>query len=89
MSVIKAKIQTVEEMYRLIWTAVANKRPISAIYKELPRLFCLIGWAATVWVNLACSAISTPARAKADWGRSGRRITGVALCSGNYAEWSY
>ena len=35
-----AEIQTVEDMYRLIWMAVANKRPISAIYKELPRLFC-------------------------------------------------
>jgi hypothetical protein len=30
----------VEEIYRLVWTAVANKRPISAIYKKLPRLFC-------------------------------------------------
>jgi hypothetical protein len=40
MSVVKAKIQTVEDMYRLIWTAVANKQPISAVYKELPRLFC-------------------------------------------------
>jgi hypothetical protein len=40
MSVVKAKIQTVEDMYRLIWTAVANKRPISAVYKERPRLFC-------------------------------------------------
>jgi hypothetical protein len=25
MSVVKAKIQTVEDMYRLIWTAIANK----------------------------------------------------------------
>ena len=40
MSVVKAKIQTVEDMYQLIWTAIANKRPISAIYKERPRLFC-------------------------------------------------
>ena len=40
MGVIKAKIQTVEEMYRLIWTAIKNKRPIRAIYKDLPRLFC-------------------------------------------------
>ena len=40
MSVVKAKIQTVEEIYRLVWTAVASKRPISAIYKKLPRLFC-------------------------------------------------
>jgi hypothetical protein len=40
MSVGKAKIQTVEDMYRLIWTAIAKKQPISAIDKELPRLFC-------------------------------------------------
>ena len=40
MGVVKAKIQTVENMYRVLWTAVANKQPISAIYKDLPRLFC-------------------------------------------------
>jgi hypothetical protein len=40
MSVVEAKIQTVEEMYRLIWTAIENRQPISAIYKERPRLFC-------------------------------------------------
>jgi hypothetical protein len=40
MGVVKAKIQTVEDIYRLIWTAVAGKRPISAVYKGLPRLFC-------------------------------------------------
>jgi hypothetical protein len=27
-------------MYRLNWTAIAKRQPISAIYKELPRLFC-------------------------------------------------
>jgi hypothetical protein len=40
MSVVEAKIQTVAEMYRLIWIAIANKQPIRAIYKDLPRLFC-------------------------------------------------
>ena len=40
MSVVEAKIQTMEDMYRLIWTAIANKQPISAIYKERYRLFC-------------------------------------------------
>ena len=40
MGVVRAKIQTVEEIYRLVWTAVASKRPISAMYKKLPRLFC-------------------------------------------------
>src|SRR5579883_530215 len=40
MSVVEAKIQTVEDMYRLIWTAIANKQPISAVYKDHYRLFC-------------------------------------------------
>jgi hypothetical protein len=40
MGVVEAKIQTVEEIYRLVWTAVASKRPIEAVYKDLPRLFC-------------------------------------------------
>ena len=40
MGVIEAKIQTVEDIYRLIWAAVARKQPVSAIYKDRPRLFC-------------------------------------------------
>jgi hypothetical protein len=40
MGVVEAKIQTVEDIYRLVWTAVASKQAISALYKDLPRLFC-------------------------------------------------
>jgi hypothetical protein len=40
MSVVEAKIQTVEDMHRLIWAAIANKQPISAVYKERYRLLC-------------------------------------------------
>ena len=40
MSIVEAKIQTVEDMYRLIWKAIANKQPVSGIYKDLTRLFC-------------------------------------------------
>ena len=40
MGVVEARIQTVEDIYRLVWAAVAGKRPIRAIYKSLPRLFC-------------------------------------------------
>jgi hypothetical protein len=40
MGVVEAKIQTVEDMDRLIWTAIANRQPISAIYKDRYRLFC-------------------------------------------------
>jgi hypothetical protein len=40
MGVVRAKIQTVEDIYRLLWTAVANKRPIEAIYDKRHRLFC-------------------------------------------------
>ena len=38
--VVPAKIQTVEEIYRLVWAAVASKRPIEASYHRRPRLFC-------------------------------------------------
>lgn len=40
MGVVQAKIQTVEEIYRLVWTAVASKRPIEARYHRRHRLFC-------------------------------------------------
>jgi hypothetical protein len=40
MRVVAAQIQTVEEIYRLVWTAVANKRGIEATYQGRLRLFC-------------------------------------------------
>ena len=40
MSVVEAKIQTIEDMYWLIWTAIEKRQPIKAVYKDLPRLFC-------------------------------------------------
>jgi hypothetical protein len=32
--------QPVEDVYRLIWTGVKHRRPISAVYDSLPRLLC-------------------------------------------------
>jgi|SRR4051812_27374093 hypothetical protein len=40
MAVVEAKIQTVEDIYRLVWTAIATKQPIGALYKDRPRFFC-------------------------------------------------
>jgi hypothetical protein len=40
MKVVQAQIQTVEEIYKLVWMAVANKKPIEAIYQGRSRLFC-------------------------------------------------
>jgi hypothetical protein len=40
MAVVRAKIQTVEDMYRLVRAAVASKRPIEATYHGRLRLFC-------------------------------------------------
>src|SRR5258708_14471177 len=40
MSVIQAKIQTVEDMYRLVRTAVVSKRPLRAIYHSRDRWVC-------------------------------------------------
>ena len=40
MIIVEAKIQTVKTCIDYIWTSIANKQPISAIYKERYRLFC-------------------------------------------------
>jgi hypothetical protein len=40
MSVVEAQIQTVEDVYRLIRTAVLNKRPVRAVYHGHERRFC-------------------------------------------------
>ena len=88
MSVVKAKIQTVEDMYRLIWTAVANQQPISAVYKELPRLFCphRLGRNRLGEPRVLCYQYG--GESESGLGRSGRRRIGVASCSRNCAEWN-
>jgi len=40
MGVVEAKIQTVEDIYRLVRTAVVSKRPIRALYHGRDRWFC-------------------------------------------------
>src|SRR3954467_9116236 len=40
MGTARAKIRTVEDIYRSVWAAVASKRPIEARYKRYPRLLC-------------------------------------------------
>jgi hypothetical protein len=39
-SVVEAKIQTVEDIYGLVWKAVANRCPMTALYHGGARLFC-------------------------------------------------
>jgi hypothetical protein len=40
MGVVQAQIQTVEEIYGLVWAAVANKRPMEATDQGRHRLLC-------------------------------------------------
>jgi hypothetical protein len=40
MTVIRANIQTVDDIYRLIWTAISTKHPIEAMYQGRRRLLC-------------------------------------------------
>jgi hypothetical protein len=40
MRVVQAQIQTVEDIYRLVWSAVASRRPIRARYNRRSRLLC-------------------------------------------------
>jgi len=89
MSVVEAKIQTVEDMYRLIWTAIEKKQPISAVYKDLPRLFCphRLGRNRLGQPRVLCYQYG--GESETGWGRSGHQITGVAWFSRNYGEWNW
>jgi hypothetical protein len=40
MAVVEAKIQTIEDIYRLVRTAVVSKRPLRANYHGQDRWFC-------------------------------------------------
>ncbi len=78
--VIEAKIQTVEEIYGLVWDAVANRRPIGATYHGLPRLFCPHRLGRNKDGELRVLCYSTAEKARADLRRRVHWTTGAALC---------
>lgn len=86
MGVVQAQIQTVEEIYRLIWTAVANKQPIEATYQERHRFFVPTDWAGIARDGFVSSAINTAAKARAASSQQVPRQTGVVLCWRSSAE---
>ena len=40
MGVVHARFQAVDDIYRLVWTAVSGRRPIVAVYHSRRRLLC-------------------------------------------------
>jgi hypothetical protein len=56
MGVVQAKIQTVEDIYRLIRAAVLSKRPIRAVYDGHDRRFCphRLGWNREGRIRVLC-----------------------------------
>jgi hypothetical protein len=79
MRVVQAQIQTVEKIYRLVWTAVENKQPIEAMYQERLRLFCPHRLRRNRQDGFAYSAINTAGKAGVDSNRRARLQTGVVL----------
>jgi hypothetical protein len=75
MRVVQAQIQTAEEIYRLVWTAVENKQPIGRCIKGGSGCFAHIDWAGIAKDGFAYSAINTaeslsglqPAGSPANW----------------------
>jgi hypothetical protein len=67
----------VEEIYRLVWTAIRRKQPIEATYQRRMRLLCRIGLAAILTDNCVWSVTSMVATARADWSRRARLPIGV------------
>ena len=80
MGVVRAPVQTVEEIYRLVWAAVANKQLVEAVYQGRLRLFCphRLGRNREGRLRVYC-ATSTAAIARADSSLSVRLQTGVVL----------
>ncbi|MDP9115585.1 MAG: hypothetical protein M3O20_18150 [Acidobacteriota bacterium] len=56
MGVVQAKIQTVEDIYQLIRTAVLSKRPIRAVYDGHNRWLCphRLGWNREGRIRVLC-----------------------------------
>jgi hypothetical protein len=85
MSVVRAQIQTVEEIYQLVWTAVVNKQPMEATYQGGIDYSAHTDWAGTRKGSFACCVISTAAIARPDFGHQVRSRTGVVSRSKNSA----
>ncbi len=77
MGVVRAQIQTVEEIYRLIWTAVANRRPIKATIRGGFGYFARIDLAGIGKEDFAYSATSTAATVPANLNLAAHLPTGV------------
>jgi hypothetical protein len=61
MGVVRAQMQTVEEIYRLVWTTVANKKPIQANYQAGIVCFVRTGWGGIERGSFEYSAINMAA----------------------------
>ena len=85
MKVVQAQIQTVEEIYRLVWTAVANKKPLEAIYRAGLACFVRTGLDGIARGSFACFATNRAAKARADSTRWVHLQTGVVWRSRNSA----
>jgi hypothetical protein len=86
MSVVRAQIQTVEEIYGLVWTAAANKQPIEPATKAGIDYFVHTDWAEIGKDSFAYSATSTAATAGVDSIHWDRLQTGGVLRWRNSVE---
>lgn len=60
-----------EAVYRTVYKAVDNRRPISAAYHDRPRCSAHTGWDATARANYGCSVINLGARVRVVWVKPG------------------
>ncbi len=79
MGVVEARIQTVEQIYQLVWTAVENKWTIEAFYDGRSRLFFPHRWAGIGKGSFVSFAISMAGTARVDCNPRAHLLTGAAL----------
>jgi hypothetical protein len=78
MPVIAAKIQTVEEIYRQVWTAVVEGSPSRPPIRAGAGCYVHTAWAGIEKDSFVCSVISTAGKVRADSIRLDHQQTGAA-----------
>ena len=82
MRVVQAQIQPVEEIYRLVWTAVENRQPNRGDVSERSRLFCPHRLGRNDKGGFAYSAINTAGRAESGLQPGGLACKLALCCTG-------
>jgi hypothetical protein len=86
--VVRAKIQTVEDLYQLVRTAVVGRQAMEAATTATIDYSVHTAWVETKTGSSVCFVINMADKAGADYSRPAQQQTGAALWWRSSASWS-